>query len=66
MLLRAVYSDATLAQGALVGLLVGVAVIGAALGHRLFGGHGWKVWLLESGADLLVIVVMGAVLSFWI
>jgi hypothetical protein len=66
VLIGAAYEDATFAQGALVGLLVGVAIIGAALGHRLFGGHGWKVWLLESGADLLVIVAMGATLSFWV
>lgn len=66
VLIGAAYEDATVAQGALVGLLVGIAIVGAALGHRLFGGHGWKVWLLESGADLLVIVAMGATLSFWV
>lgn len=58
--------DLSLVAGAGLGLLVGIIVIGASLGHRLFGGHGFRVWFIESGADLLGVVLMGIVLSFWV
>ena len=52
--------------GLLVGALLGVTLAAApALGHRLFSGQGLKVWLIESGADILGLAIMGAVLGAW-
>ncbi|MFM7718192.1 MAG: DUF1761 family protein [Actinomycetota bacterium] len=47
------------------GLIAGLAVASASLGHRLFGGHGVGVWAIEAGSDVVNLVVMSAVLSFW-
>ena len=59
--------DCNVLSGAGTGFLLGVAFAAApALGHRLMGGHGFKVWALESGADILGVTVMGAVLGLWI
>ena len=53
--------------GALVGLAIGIGFAAApALGHRLFSGQGIKVWLIESGGDILGLTLMGAVLSFFV
>lgn len=49
--------------GAGWGLLVGVVISAAALGHRLFGGHGFKVWMIEVGNDVLNCVIIGAILG---
>lgn len=49
--------------GAGWGLLAGVALAAAALGHRLFGGHGYRVWLIEVGNDVLNFVIIGAILG---
>jgi hypothetical protein len=60
-------SDVSLATGALVGLAMGIGFAAApALGHRLFGGQGFTVWLIESGGDILGLTLMGAVLSFFL
>ena len=68
VLLRAVAggSDASPALGATVGLVVGVAGAMASLGHRLFGNQGVVVWILEVGSDVLNLVLMGVVLSYWV
>lgn len=57
--------DISVATGALTGLVVGLAVASAALGHRLFAGHGIKVWLIEVSNDLINFVLMGLVFSFY-
>lgn len=49
--------------GAGWGLLIGVVIATAALGHRLFGGHGFKVWMIEVGNDVLNCVIIGAILG---
>jgi len=60
-------TDVSLVTGALVGLAIGIGFAAApALGHRLFGGQGLTVWLIESGGDLLGLTLMGAVLSFFV
>ena len=52
--------------GLQVGLLLGVFVAAAAsLSHRLFGGHGLKVWLIEVGNDIASILVMSLIISVW-
>lgn len=51
--------------GALVGLGVGVAGAFASLGHRMFAGHGVKVWAIEVTPDIIVAVIAGVILSLW-
>ncbi|MFM2106455.1 MAG: hypothetical protein RL338_1487 [Chloroflexota bacterium] len=57
--------DVDLATGLGIGLVVGIAVAGASLGHRLFAGHGVRVWAIEVGNDVLNLALAGAILSFW-
>lgn len=51
--------------GALVGF--GVGLVGAAysLGHRMFAGHGLKVWAIEVTPDVIVAVIAGVIFSLW-
>ena len=61
-----VASDFGILDGAATGLIVGVGIAAASsLSHRLFGGHGFKVWLLEVSSDVLNLVLMGAILAAW-
>jgi len=54
----------SLLSGALAGLLIGVGIVAATpLSHRLMSGHGFKVWILEIGNDVLNFVLMGAVIG---
>ena len=51
-------------SGALAGLIVGVGIVAATpLSNRLMGGHGFKVWLIEVGNDVLNFVLMGLVIG---
>ena len=49
-----------LATGALLG--VGFAAA-SALSHKMFGGFGVKVWLLEVGQDVVSLSAMGAIIA---
>ncbi|NBT94097.1 MAG: hypothetical protein EBT47_03610 [Chloroflexi bacterium] len=50
----------------IVGLVAGVGFTATApLGHRLFGGHGFGVWALEVGNDILNCVLMGGILAYF-
>lgn len=52
--------------GALLGAFIGIFFAAApSLGHRLFARQGLKVWLIEVGADILGLALMGAVLAGW-
>ena len=51
--------------GALVGLFVGLTGAFASLGHRMFAGHGVKVWAIEVTPDVIVAVIAGIILSLW-
>ena len=51
--------------GALVGLGVGLVGAGYSPGHRMFAGHGLKVWAIEVTPDVIVAVVAGVILSLW-
>lgn len=53
-------------DGALVGALLGVGLAAASsLSHRLFGGFGYKVWLIEVGSDALNLTIMGLIIGNW-
>lgn len=51
--------------GVLVGLFVGLVGAFASLGHRMFAGHGVKVWAIEVTPDVIVAVIAGIILSLW-
>ncbi|MHB0929522.1 MAG: DUF1761 family protein, partial [Candidatus Nanopelagicales bacterium] len=58
--------DVSFISGLGIGLGVGLGLAAApALGHRVFSGQGLKVWVIESGADVLGLGLMGAIFSFW-
>ena len=58
--------DVSFIGGLLGGATIGLAVAaGASLGHRVFSGQGLKVWVIECGADVLGLAIMGAIFSFW-
>lgn len=58
--------DVTWWSGLMIGALVGATLAAApALGHRLFSGQGLRVWLIESGADILGLALMGGILGAW-
>lgn len=50
-------------DGALLGLLIGVGIVGGSgLSHRIFAGHGFGVLLLEAGNDIVNLGLAGAIL----
>lgn len=53
-------------EGIVVGTLVGIGLVAASsLGHRLFGGHGFAVWALEVGNDIVGLAAMGGILAYF-
>ncbi len=56
--------EITLVSGAMVGSFVGIGSAAAAsLSHRMFAGHGVKVWLIEVGSDVLNATIVGALIG---
>ena len=52
--------------GGLTGLLIGIGLRAASsLGHRLFAGAGFRVWLIEVGSDVVNLTIMGIILGAW-
>ena len=52
--------------GALTGFLIGIGLAAASsLGHRLFAGQGFRVWLIEVGSDVVNLTIMGLILGAW-
>lgn len=50
-------------SGAGWGIAIGLLIAAASLGHRLFAGHGYRVWLIEVANDVLNCVIAGAILG---
>lgn len=51
-------------SGLATGALMGVGFAAATqIGHKLFGGFGLKVWILEVGQDIVSLAVMGAIIA---
>ena len=49
-------------SGATVGFMVGLGFNGlGTISHRLFAGHGLKVWIIEVASDILNLTVAGAI-----
>ena len=51
--------------GIMAGVFVGLVGAFASLGHRMFAGHGVKVWLIEVTPDVIVAVIAAVIFSFW-
>ena len=50
--------------GGLIGLLLGVGIAAASsLSHRLFGGQGLRVWIIEVGGDIVSLTVAGLIIG---
>lgn len=52
-----------LATGALLGLGVAAA---SSLSHRLFARHGFVVWMIEVGQDVVSLAAMGLIIGAWL
>ena len=52
-----------LATGALLGVGFSAAT---SIGHKLFGGFGLKVWLLEVCQDIVSLAAMGAIIASFV
>jgi hypothetical protein len=53
-------------NGALVGFMMWFGFVAAtSLTNRLFAGHGLKVWAIEAGNHLIVLVLFGLILGAW-
>lgn len=58
--------DFGVADGALVGLALGVGIAAfASLSHRLFGGENFKVWIIETSNDAINLTIAGAIIAFF-
>jgi len=52
--------------GLLTGLLLGIGFAAASsLSHRLFAGHGLKVWIIEVGSDVLNYTLVGLIIGLF-
>jgi hypothetical protein len=64
--LQKVDPNFSVANGALVGLALGVGIgMFASLSHRLFGGENLKVWVIETANDAINLTVAGAIIAFF-
>lgn len=61
--IRAGQPDFGAMDGLRWGFSVGLCAAAAALGHRLFAGHGFKAWAIEVGNDVLNFTLMGVILG---
>ncbi|HET6845258.1 MAG TPA: DUF1761 domain-containing protein [Anaerolineales bacterium] len=53
-------------NGALTGFMLWLPFQAAtSLSNRMFAGHGLKVWAIEAGNHLIVMVLMGLILGAW-
>jgi hypothetical protein len=53
-----------LLDGSVTGFLLGAGICSMPnLGHRLFAGNGFKVWLIENGNDIFNMTVVGAIVA---
>lgn len=54
-----------LVDGLMMGLTAGFIGAAASLSHRMFAGHGVKVWLIEVSNDVINMIIVGVILSLW-
>jgi len=53
-------------NGAVLGLLTGVAFIAASMASdTAFCGWGWKLWAIQAGYRVAYSIIMGAIIGVW-
>ncbi len=56
----------TLLQGIEIGVICWIGFAGAtSYAHNLFGGRSQKLWMIDSGYNLLTFIVNGAIFAVW-
>ena len=56
----------TMSDGLLLGAILWAGFVGVtALGDVLFGGRSWKLWQINTGYYLVVLLINGWLLSVW-
>jgi hypothetical protein len=56
----------SVASGAMVGFMLWLGFVAPTnLVNKLFAGHGFKVWAIETGNHLLNFLIFGAILGAW-
>ena len=64
--LQAHNPNISIVDGAVIGLALGLGVGAfASLSHRLFGGEGFKVWVIETANDVINMTIAGAIIAFF-
>lgn len=59
-------ADFGILDGMGVGFALGVGIgMFASLSHRLFGGDGLKVWIIETANDAINLTIAGAIIAFF-
>jgi hypothetical protein len=55
-----------ISDGAGIGFALGVGIgMFASLSHRLFGGDGLKVWIIETANDAINLTIAGAIIAYF-
>ena len=55
-----------IADGAVLGLLTGIAFIAASMASdTAFCGRGWRLWAIQAGYRVTYSVLMGAIIGVW-
>lgn len=53
-------------DGAGIGFALGVGIsMFSSLSHRLFGGDGFKLWVIETANDAINLTIAGAIIAFF-
>lgn len=64
--LQAHNAELGILDGAGIGLALGLGVGAfASLSHRLFGGEGFKVWIIETANDVINMTIAGAIIAYF-
>jgi len=61
-----IMGNMTVGSGVLAGFMLWLGFVAPTnLVNKLFAGHGFKVWAIESGNHLLNLLLFGAILGAW-
>ena len=64
--LQASQDNFGIVDGAGVGFALGLGIsMAASLPHRLFGGEGFKVWIIETANDGINLMIAGAIIAYF-
>ena len=59
-------SNIGIVDGAGIGFALGVGIsMFSSLSHRLFGGDGFKLWVIETANDAINLTIAGAIIAYF-